>query len=278
MAGRPQKTKGTEVLEKSKAKIKAVKKDKSAKPIKVIKATEPPLEVKPEKTLAEEAAELMQQKIKEAVEQQKNESKKSDPAIVIPGASNIKAVESNMPAILAKYEEKVNTPSDINELLPYLRAVAEKCPRIVEFGVRQPTSTWALLAGNPESLISYDVYKDAAVDEVEAIAPNFKFILGSTLEIEIEETDFIFIDTVHTATQLERELARHADKAKKYLGFHDIFSFGDVGEYYQGIDPEINCGRGLWAALTPFLENNPEWKVDFKTSENNGLLILRRVQ
>lgn len=187
------------------------------------------------------------------------------------------SIEPNMEAILAKYEEKVNTPSDINQLLPYIRAVAEVCPVITEFGVRQPTSTYALLAGNPQKLTSYDVYKDAAVAEVEEIAPNFTFILGDTLQIEIEETDFIFFDTVHTATQLERELQRHAHKARKYLGFHDITSFGSVGEYYQGINPEINCGRGLWAALTPFLQNHPEWKIDFQTEINNGLLILRRV-
>lgn len=187
------------------------------------------------------------------------------------------SIEPNMEAILAKYEEKVNTASDINQLLPYIRAVAEVCPVITEFGVRQPTSTYALLAGNPQKLTSYDVYKDDAVAEVEEIAPNFTFILGDTLQIEIEETDFLFVDTVHTATQLERELARHASKVRKYIGFHDIQSFGHVGEYYQGINPEINCGRGLWAALTPFLQNNLEWKIDFQTEINNGLLILRRI-
>lgn len=183
----------------------------------------------------------------------------------------------NMETILAKYEEKCAIASDINQLLPYIRAVAEVCPIITEFGVRQPTSTYALLAGNPQKLTSYDIYKDDAVGEVEEIAPNFTFILGDTLQIEIEETDFLFVDTTHTATQLERELARHASKVRKYLGFHDIFTFGHVGEYYQGINPEINCGRGLWAALTPFLQNHPEWKIDFQTEINNGLLILRRI-
>lgn len=176
------------------------------------------------------------------------------------------------------YQSACDTPSDINELLPYLRAVAEQCSHITEFGVRKPTSTWAFLITNPEKLVSYDIERYPEIDMIVELATNFEFVQMDVLEADIEETDFLFIDTYHTATQLERELAKHADKVLKYLGFHDVHTFGHRGEpWYPGIPQDRACGRGLWEALNPFLNRNPEWKIDFKTNQNNGLLILKRV-
>jgi len=188
-----------------------------------------------------------------------------------------KPKQPDMEAIIKKYDELCEKPSDINQLLPYLRAIAEQVDTIVEFGVRQPTSTYALLAGNPKSLTSYDIYRDPLVDEVEAVAPNFKFVLGSSLEVEIEECDFAFFDTVHTYTQLERELTKHGNKAKRFLGFHDTTSFENTGEgFYPGPPSDVWCGRGIWGAIENFLRFNPHWKIDFRAYNNNGLTILRR--
>lgn len=187
---------------------------------------------------------------------------------------------NNRQQILQKYEEKVAQPSDINELLGFLRSVAEQCEHITEMGVRNPTSTWAFLAGNPKKLISYDIARWEAVDEVEKIAPEgvFSFVLADVLQVDIEETDFLFIDTFHTASQLERELERHAGKVRKYIGFHDTTTFWENGEpSYEGIPSEVACGRGLRYALETFLEQHQEWKVDFRTQINNGLMIIKRV-
>lgn len=181
--------------------------------------------------------------------------------------------------IIARYDQAANTPSDINELLPYLRAVSERCKHITEFGVRQPTSTWAFLAGFPDRLISYDITRDAGVDEVEKLAPKevFSFIEQSTLEADIEETDFLFIDTYHTAGQLASELAKHAAKVRMYIGFHDTSTFWEHGEPpYEGIPLEVQDGRGLKYAIEPFIAQG-EFKVDFITQKNNGLTILKRI-
>ncbi len=71
----------------------------------------------------------------------------------------------------------------------------------------------------------------------------------------------------------------HAHKVRKYIGFHDIFTFGfrDEADYDKLHLGNYGEGPGLWAALNPFLNAHHEWKIDFKTDENNGLLILRRV-
>lgn len=187
--------------------------------------------------------------------------------------------DSQREYIEQRFDEVCAKPSDINQLLPYLRAVSDVCDHITEFGVRIPTSTWAFLAGNPDKLVSYDIVRNEGVDEVELVAPNFLFVLGNTLEVDIEETDFLFIDTHHKASQLSQELILHAHKVRKYIGFHDIFTFGfrDEADYDKLDQGNYGEGPGLWAALNPFLNSHHEWKIDFKTDENNGLLILRRV-
>ena len=180
--------------------------------------------------------------------------------------------------ILNRYDLACDTPSDINELLPFLRAVAEQCEYITEMGVRNPTSTWAFLAGDPTILVSYDIARWQGVDEVEELAPDgvFQFVLQDVLQADIGETDFLFIDTFHTASQLERELARHAGKVRKFIGFHDTTTFWENGEPpYEGIPAEVACGRGLRYALEPFLASG-EWVIDFRTAINNGLTIIRR--
>jgi len=180
-------------------------------------------------------------------------------------------------AVQKKYLDLYNTPSDINTLLPYLKQYAEKCGHITEMGVREPTSTYAFLAGNPEKLVSYDIHRTAGIADVEKLAPGtFNFILEDVLAADIEETDFLFLDTYHTATQLAKELEKHADKVRKYIGFHDTGSFWDVGEEaYPGIAPEIACGRGLKHAIVPFLRKGG-WYISFMTDNNSGLLILER--
>ena len=189
-----------------------------------------------------------------------------------------KPSEEQYALIEQKYQYACATPSDINELLPYLRAASDVCAHITEFGVRSPTSTWAFLAGNPERLISYDIVRDTGIDEVESIAPNFTFILGNTLEVEIEETDFLFIDTFHTAEQLSQELALHAHKVRKYIGMHDVFTFGEIGEAEYSSGLQYGNKPGLRYAIEPFLQVNQDWTVDFHTTVNNGLLILRRLK
>lgn len=184
----------------------------------------------------------------------------------------------DLPAIIEKYNQLCETTSDINELLPIIKEVASHCYHCTEFGVRNPTSTYAILAGNPKKLVSYDIGRYPEVDQVEALAPNFTFVLGSSLDVEIEETDLILYDTFHTFTQLDRELIRHGNKSRKYQIFHDTESFRFKGETpYPGIVGGVDCGQGIWPAIERFLSLNSHWVIDFVATYNNGLTILRRI-
>lgn len=184
--------------------------------------------------------------------------------------------------IIEKYQEKCNTPSDINQLLPFLKEYAEKCETICEMGVRNPTSTYAFLAARPKKLISYDIGRYPKVDLVEQLAKaenlDFTFKLEDVLQADIEETDFLFIDTLHTKTQLERELARHASKVKKFIGFHDVVSFKFEGEpsYESVAGFGTACGKGIWYAIEDFLAANPQWQIVLHIEFNNGLLIIQK--
>jgi len=171
------------------------------------------------------------------------------------------------------YMEKCNTPSDINEHLPVIYDYVKKCNHVTEFGVRHVVSTWAILAAKPNKAISYDASYHANIAYAEELAKkegvNWQFIQGNTLSIDIEETDFLFIDTLHVYEQLKKELEIHAKKVKKYICFHDTTSFGEVNEY---------GGIGLWKAIQEFLHENKNWQLLERRTNNNGFTIIERVQ
>ncbi len=170
-----------------------------------------------------------------------------------------------------KYEELCNIPSDIFKHLPTLYKYAKECEDVTEFGVRSIVSTYALLMGKPKRMVSYDIHDCdwKPVYEMVKNNTNFEFIIGNTLEIEIEPTQLLFIDTLHNYDQLKKELELHASKVSKYLIFHDTTSFEWNGEYYDNIPK-----KGIWPAIQEFLDINPKWKIKERSIINNGLTVL----
>lgn len=161
------------------------------------------------------------------------------------------------------YQHAKNKPSDINQHLPKLREYAEQCDHITEMGVRGVVSTWAFLASKASKVVAIDIL-NVAVPDVEKL----QFICANDLEIEIDETDFLFIDTAHNYKQCIQELNLHGNKARKFIGFHDTAIFGLHGD---------DGGKGLIYAINEFVKNNQHWNIDFKTDVNNGLTILKRI-
>jgi len=173
-----------------------------------------------------------------------------------------------------KYMELCNTPSDINRHLPTLRRYAEDSPRICEMGVRQIVSTYALLMGKPKEMVSIDRNNCKWLPLRKAVrgTTDFQFRLGNTLEIEIEPTDLLFIDTLHNYDQLKEELRLHGNKSSKYLIFHDTSTFEWIGESCNG-----GVKKGLWPAIEEFIKENHHWELHQRYFNNNGLTILRRL-
>lgn len=189
---------------------------------------------------------------------------------------------NSVKAIYSKYLEKcADIESDIYYHLPKLKEYAERCKHCTEFGVRIPTSTYAFLAAKPNRLVSYDIGRYPQVDEVEKLCleekQDFQFVLANVLEVEIEETDFLMIDTYHSYNQLKAELTKHAHKVKHYIVIHDWFTHKHKSEnWYPGVADFMSCPEGLYPAVMEFLAENKDFSIDYETDENNGLIILKR--
>ena len=181
------------------------------------------------------------------------------------------------------------TPSDINEHIPTLIEYASECEHITEMGVRAITSTWAFLGAAPKKLISYDIENPskwgADINMVYEVAKqyglNYEFRKENVLKIDIEETDLLFLDTWHAYNQLKAELEKHSSKARKYIIMHDTTSYEFRDEPLtseNAWEGELDFGKGLWAAITEFLDSNNEWVLHKRYTNNNGLTILKRVK
>ena len=178
------------------------------------------------------------------------------------------------------FSELCSRPSDINEHLDTLRFYANQVKHVTEMGVRSVVSTFAFLMGKPEYLVSIDINhpskysggtNNLALAKQYADENNIDFIfqLGDTRKIKIDPTDFLFIDTWHVYEQVKEELRLHADSVSTYIGFHDTTTFADRGESSGHV--------GLWPAIEEFLDEHPEWKIEVRRTNNNGLTILKRV-
>ena len=195
--------------------------------------------------------------------------------------------------IETKYQEKCSRPSDIHENLWVLRKYAAECRSVTEMGVRSIVSTWALLAARPDKCTSIDLLHPSiyggnlneVIDACKESGIDFKFVEGNTLKIDIEETDLLFIDTLHSYIHLLHELRRHGNKVNKYIIMHDTATFDRRDE--GGIDindprmDEVNKmirieKEGLVTAIEDFISESPEWEILEVFTNNNGLTVLKR--
>ena len=163
-----------------------------------------------------------------------------------------------------------NSQWSLNELLPVIRTLVEKyqCRKAVEFGTAQCRSSCALLLGGVEKLWSYDVEKDPIVSHFERLAKldgkEWEQILSDSGNVEIPVCDVLFIDSLHHAEHLTKEL-RVADSVKKIIMLHDTTTYWENG---------ANGKDGLRYAVEPFLLSNKEWEIKYQFVFNNGLMVL----
>lgn len=173
------------------------------------------------------------------------------------------------------YAEK----SDIKEHLPLLASLAHECKHVTEMGSRFGDSTRAFLTTDA----TFRAYDLELVDTVKELFYNAKnagkdveYIQADTRNLEIEETDMLFIDTWHSGDQLRQELKLHGNKARKYLAFHDTQTYGLVDESWNK-QRKIYPGEGLLPPIIDFVIENPHWKFKIHRTNNNGLTVLERV-
>jgi hypothetical protein len=193
------------------------------------------------------------------------------------------------------FQHVVSTPSDINQHIPLLFAYTKRCSSVVECGVRSIVSSYGFalgLVGTPNN--NYVMIDTGRSDQIEPFlnlcrdrGVNASFVEQSDLECPLVQTDLLFIDTWHVYGQLKRELARWHGSVAKYIIMHDTTTYGEQGESaLWGHNPVVHSQqsgfpidevlKGLWPAVEDFLREHPEWKVELRLTNNNGLTILTR--
>jgi len=133
------------------------------------------------------------------------------------------------------YEEKCSIRSDIYQHLPLLYELAKECHGgIAEFGVRRVVSTYALANARPQKLICVDLVESPEVKGFLEMSKseniNCRFYKADTRLFDLEDVDFLFIDTLHRYSQLKEELIRHHRRVHKYIAMHGTVTFGDRDE------------------------------------------------
>lgn len=168
-----------------------------------------------------------------------------------------------------EFEMAKDKNTDIHEHLEILKEYADQCESVTEFGVRDAMSTIAFLNSRAK-LVSYEIVKRPRIDYIKNICGlegrTWKFILKSSLEVSILETDFLFIDSLHTYDHLKKELYLHSHKAKRFIGFHDTKTYRDIGE---------DGSKGIWPAIEELLSEGV-WEIVEERRNNNGLVIIGR--
>lgn len=213
-----------------------------------------------------------------------------------------------MEEVRKKYEEKCFKVSDINEHLPTLYKYSTECESIIELGVRQVVSSWAFVYGllnnnkDKKSLFLNDIEScniEELKEKTKELNIEIKYEWKSDLEIEIKENvDMTFIDTLHVYGQIKRELEKFSKVTNKYIIMHDTTVDeidGEVIRMSKGMKKkraiefistfskktgfsEDEITKGLWPAISEFLENNKNWRVKERFTNNNGLTILERIE
>jgi hypothetical protein len=203
-----------------------------------------------------------------------------------------------------KYRELCSSRSDINEHLPTLFHYASKCESIIELGVRGVVSTYSFLYGllnnntTTKKLLLNDIEPCNISNVVELsreLGVDLKYDWISDLEMNINENyDLTFIDTLHVYGQLKRELDKYSKITNKYIIMHDTTVdeiYGEIirmnpKEEWYNIEarrmskitniPENELLVGLWPAIEEFLNDNPQWTICERFTNNNGLTILQK--
>ena len=196
-----------------------------------------------------------------------------------------------------RYEQKCNEPSDINQHLPHLYRLAKDCESAVEIGVRGVVSTWAVLYGLSENETGNRTYigidlclppadSFLAIQESSvASGIDFEFWIINDMEIEeLEPTDLLFIDSLHTYCHLTYELEKFSPFVNKYIALHDTSApWGELDDScyrgdYSEYPPHINrTKRGLWLSVEDFLDSHSDWVLLERHYNNHGFTILKRV-
>lgn len=147
----------------------------------------------------------------------------------------------------------------------------KECESYKELGTHQGGTAAAALLMKPKKIelvdISMEKYRKFA-EPIFAKYCNENNIKLSVLEIDSTsqksvtgEFDMMLIDSYHRRKHMEKELAIHHKKIKKYIVFHDT-----------------NAVKELQECIEDFCKNNTEWNIIEQGKNNVGYTVIKRVK
>ena len=145
------------------------------------------------------------------------------------------------------------------------------CKSYTELGVNQGATLVTAMLEDIKKIRAYDI-KLAAYNPAKKFFDEYTKNNGTDYEIfqadthkcVIDETDLMFIDTVHRYPHLTKELKLHGHKVRKYIVFHDT---------------EISQGTpGLRVAVQEYVAANPEWTIITDCKIDVGFMTIKRTQ
>jgi hypothetical protein len=158
---------------------------------------------------------------------------------------------------------------DLDEHFDTLREFASKCNRVTEF-TKKRESTIAFAAGKPLKLVSYTKEPDLVLRKViEALPQGSVEIYADTDSLSvpiIDETDLLYLDTVHSGERLKAELSLHGGQVRRFIVIRGTGSNGNVGE--GGNSP------GLFEGIKWYLNQNPKAFVAYHAEHKWGITVI----
>ena len=115
-----------------------------------------------------------------------------------------------IPELQQRFILEANTPSDINQHLPLMNILAKLCTHVTEFGVRWGNSA-TVWFNNPVVVRGYDIREFEEATAIFTLARSLgrdcELIIADTGSLQsIEQTDLLFIDSLHTYEHVKKEL------------------------------------------------------------------------
>lgn len=159
-------------------------------------------------------------------------------------------------------------PRDLDKHLDKIRELAAGAAHVTEIAKRRE-STVALAGAKPKHLVSYNSESDPLLDRLAKLCPVYVRNPADPNGLpDIDPTDVLWIDDVHTADRLAAQLAKYAPLVKRRILIRGTGAFGERAEGSNQ--------PGLLVALRRFLRDNPEWSVIYHTTDQYGLTAISR--
>ena len=147
----------------------------------------------------------------------------------------------------------------------------KECESYKELGTHQGGTAAAALLMKPKKIelvdISMENYRKFAKSIFEDYC-NKNNIELSVLEVDssskqsvTNEYDMLLIDSYHKRNHMEKELAIHHNKIKKYIVFHDTNSIKELQ----------NC-------IEDFCNNNKQWVIIEQGKSNVGYTVIKKIK